>query len=160
MVSDFSHFAFSVADVERSSTWYRDVLGLEIVVRQRQDNAYTREFVGVPNAILEVAEMRVPGAGGELLLELVEYVQPRGGASALRVEDVGTAHASFVVDDIEAEHARMVALGVEFVSPPVRITAGANRGGAVCYLKDPDGITLELFESAGAKAHRRSPEGA
>jgi hypothetical protein len=42
----------------------------------------------------------------------------------------------------------MARLGVEFCSPPVAITAGANRGGFTCYLRDPDGITLELFQPA------------
>jgi lactoylglutathione lyase len=148
MVRGFSHFAFVVSDVERSAAWYRDVLGLEIVARQRQANAYTREFVGVPDAILEVAELAVPG-GGDILLELVEYAHPRGRAADLRTEDVGNAHASFLVEDIDAEHVRMVALGVTFVTAPVRITEGVNRGGGICYLKDPDGLTLELFQPPG-----------
>jgi hypothetical protein len=28
----------------------------------------------------------------------------------------------------------------------VDITEGMNKGGRACYLKDPDGITLELFQ--------------
>jgi catechol 2,3-dioxygenase-like lactoylglutathione lyase family enzyme len=148
MLRAYSHFSFVVHDIERSVAWYRDILGLRLVARQRQDNEYTRRFVGVPGAILEVAEFALPRAGAEaeVLLELLEYVEPRGERSALRRQDVGNAHLSFIVDDIIAEHERLSRAGASFVTPPVRIEEGVNTGGWVCYLCDPDGITLELFQ--------------
>lgn len=148
MLSAYSHFSFVVHDIERSVCWYRDVLGLRLVARQRQDNEYTRRFVGVPGAILEVAEFALPdgSATDDVLLELLEYVEPRGERPALRRQDVGNAHLSFVVDDIVAEHERLSQAGASFVTPPVRIEEGVNAGGWICYLCDPDGITLELFQ--------------
>jgi lactoylglutathione lyase len=152
MLRAFSHFSFVVHEIERSVVWYRDVLGLRLVARQRQDNAYTRRFVGVPGAILEVAELALPEASGtdDVLLELLEYVEPRGERLPLRRQDVGNAHLSFVVDDIVAEHERLSQAGAIFVTPPVRIEQGVNAGGWVCYFSDPDGITLELFQPAAA----------
>jgi hypothetical protein len=35
---------------------------------------------------------------------------------------------------------------VEFVSAPVTPTAGPNTGGRVVYMKDPDGIRVELVQ--------------
>jgi lactoylglutathione lyase len=147
----YSHFSFVVSDIERAVAWYRDVLGLRLVARQRQDNDYTRRFVAVPGAILEVAEFALPevAASEEVLLELIEYVEPPGEHSPPRRQDVGSAHLSFIVDDIAAEHERLSEAGASFVTPPVRIEAGVNAGGWVCYLSDPDGITLELFQPAG-----------
>jgi catechol 2,3-dioxygenase-like lactoylglutathione lyase family enzyme len=46
------------------------------------------------------------------------------------------------VDDIQAEHARLAALGVEFTRPPER----EPWGGRVATLADPDGNTLQLFQ--------------
>jgi lactoylglutathione lyase len=151
MLRAYSHFSFVVDDIERSVAWYRDVFGLRLVARQRQDNEYTRRFVGVPGAVLEVAEFALPeGAAGDgVLLELLEYVEPRGERPRLRRQDIGTAHLSFVVDDIAADHARLSGAGASFVTPPVRIEEGVNAGGWICYLADPDGITLELFQPAG-----------
>lgn len=149
MLAAFSHFAFTISDIERSVVWYRDVLGLELVVRQRQDNEYTRAMVGIPEALLEVAEFRIPRSpseGPDVMLELIEYVSPRGTPSDLQTSNVGVAHASFVVDDIHREYERLRRAGVSFVSAPVAITAGANTGGYGCYFRDPDGITLELFQ--------------
>lgn len=54
--------------------------------------------------------------GTELLLEPDEHPAAKPFKEAL-FED-GIPGASFAVDDIEAEHQRLVALGVRFVQPP------------------------------------------
>jgi lactoylglutathione lyase len=150
VIADVLHFSFTVSDIERSIDWYTRVLGLELVHRQRQDNEYTQILVGIPGAVLEVAQFAVPGAPparSTHMLELVEYVTPRGAPSApLTVISVGCPHLALMVDDIHERYARMHQEGVEFVSPPVEITAGANNGGFTCYFRDPDGITLEILQ--------------
>ncbi len=141
-----NHAGVVVSDVERSLGWYRDVLGLELVARQRQDNPYTCQLVGLDDAVLEVAELRVPGATGGPLVELIEYVRPRGGAVRAATNDVGASHLAFAVRDLRALYARLAAHGVAIPSGVVEITEGVNRGGLTCYLADPDGNGLELFE--------------
>ena len=55
MIADVLHFSFTVRDIERSVDWYTRVLGLELVHRQRQENAYTPILVGIPGAISRTA---------------------------------------------------------------------------------------------------------
>ena len=87
------------------------------------------------------------------MLELVEYVTPRGPAfGELATTSVGCAHLALMVTDIHERHARMCEQGVVFRNPPVAITAGANSGGFACYFHDPDGITLELLQPSPARA--------
>ncbi len=149
MIVDTWHFSFTVADIEQSIAFYRDMLGLELVHRQEQANAYTRKFVGYPDAHLKVAQFRIAGArptrSGHLL-ELVEYVAPKGQKVDTRTLNPGTAHLAFEVDDIQAEYQRMVARGVRFRSEPVAIEAGINKGGYTVYFLDPDDITLEIIQ--------------
>jgi catechol 2,3-dioxygenase-like lactoylglutathione lyase family enzyme len=148
------HFSFTVADLNRSVAWYTDALGLELVHRQTQDNDYTRRLVGLAGAVLEIAQLRIPGVdpvSSTHMLELVQYRSPAGASPPLRVHDVGAAHLAFTVDDVIERHRRMAAAGVTFVSDPVAITAGANSGGFTCYLRDPDGITLELMQPPAAR---------
>jgi len=143
------HFSFTVSDIDASVRWYRDVLGLELVHRQRQDNDYTRTLVGIPDAVLEIAQLRVPGTAPAMsthMLELVEYVEGAGETFGLRPNDVGAAHIAFVVTGIHEEYERLRSLGVAFRNAPVEIAAGVNRGGYSCYFSDPDGITLELLQ--------------
>jgi catechol 2,3-dioxygenase-like lactoylglutathione lyase family enzyme len=149
MLADVLHFAFTVSNLERSVRWYTDVLGLELVHRQRGDSDYIRTLVGVPDAVIEVAMLKLPGVDPKYsthMLELVEYLQPEGGVVELANTNVGVAHLAFIVDDIHDRHRALVAQNVEFVNPPVAITEGANAGGFTCYFKDPDGITLELLQ--------------
>lgn len=157
MLHDVFHFSFTVADIEASVAWYTEVLGLELVHRQRQDNEYTRTLVGIPDAVLEVAQFRfrnVPPRLSTHMLELVEYVQPKGAVQPLRTNDVGTAHIAFVVTEIQAEYERLRGQGVAFRNPPVEITAGANKGGFACYFSDPDGITFELLQPPAARLQK------
>ena len=150
MIADVLHFSFTVSDIERSVDWYTRVLELQLVHRQRQDNEYTCKLVGIPGAILEVAQFAVPGvppARSTHMLELVEYIEPRGrDLGELATNSVGCAHLALMVDDIHERYVRMGAQGVPFRNPPVAITAGANEGGFACYFCDPDGITLELLQ--------------
>jgi catechol 2,3-dioxygenase-like lactoylglutathione lyase family enzyme len=143
------HFSFTVADLDRSVGWYTAVLGLELVHRQTQDNEYTRALVGLPDAVLEIAQLKfrdVDPMPSTHMLELVQYLSPPGARPDLLTQNVGVAHLAFLVDDASEHYERMREQGADFVSPPVAITAGANRGGFTCYFHDPDGITLELFQ--------------
>lgn len=150
MLTDVLHFSFTVSDIDRSIDWYTGVLGLELVHRQRGDNDYTRTLVGMPDAVIEAAQFRVPGVNpgrSTHMLELVQYEAPAPNAVLdLSTNNVGAAHLAFIVEDIQAEYERLCAEGVEFRNPPVTVTAGANAGGAACYFRDPDGITLELMQ--------------
>ena len=149
MLTGLSHFAFTVSDIEDSVRWYEHVLGLRLLARQRQDNTYTRQMVGLGTAVLEVAEFELDPAQPSLSLELLQYLSPPGERISLSTANVGVAHLSFVVADIDAEYQRLADQGVRFVSRPVEITEGMNIGGRACYFHDPDGITLELFQPAG-----------
>ena len=117
--------------------------------RQRNDNAYTRALVGMDEAVLEIAFLVLPGgvAGAPgIELELIEYVQPRGAPLPLRTNVPGVAHIAFDVDDIDAALARLAAAGTTPVSPPVEIDRGVHCGMRACYLRDPDGFTIELMQ--------------
>jgi catechol 2,3-dioxygenase-like lactoylglutathione lyase family enzyme len=154
MLREIFHFSFTVSDIEASIIWYRDVLGLEFVHRQRQENEYTRQLVGMPDAIMEVAQFKVPGIGPRLsthVIELVQYVQPIGEQHHHRLNDVGTPHIAFLVTDIQSLYDRLLAAGVRFRTPPIRIAAGVNQGGLVCYFHDPDGFLLEMQEPSAER---------
>lgn len=149
MIEAIWHVSFTVSDLGRSLEFYCGPIGLEVVAEQRQANDYTRRLVGFPDADLSVAQLRLPGssvgASGHHL-ELVQYHQPHSPLPTPARNTVGAAHLAFVTSDIHADHQRLTAHGVTFVSPPNLISEGVNRGGQTCYFFDPDGITLELVE--------------
>lgn len=152
------HFSFTVSSLDESVAFYRDALGMELVHEQWQDNDYTRTLVGMPDARLRVAQLRVPGprAGRSTHdLELVEFLSPSGSRGDTRLSNPGAAHMAFSVDAISLTFQRLSKAGVTFVSEPVPITEGVNRGGYSCYFLDPDSITLELVQAPAEATESR-----
>jgi catechol 2,3-dioxygenase-like lactoylglutathione lyase family enzyme len=140
------HTGYTVADLDSSLAFYRDLLGMQVIAMQEKQGGYLAAIVGNPEAHVRMAHLRLPG--GEHMLELFEYVAPRG-AGPRRPEpwDAGTPHLCFAVTDLRPLYERLRAAGVDtFVSPPVEVDTGVNRGGLALYLRDPDGIPVELFQ--------------
>lgn len=150
MLSSTRHFSVTVSDVERSIEWYGEVLGLVLLSRQRNDNAYTRALVGIDDALLEIAFLALP-AQETTALELIEYVRPRRRAPELATSMPGVAHIAFEVADLDGALERLAEAGTAPVNPPVEIDRGVNRGVRACYLRDPDGFTIELMEHPAAR---------
>lgn len=141
------HTSFTVSDMEQSLRFYRDLLGMEVLVDQTPDADYLSQIVGYPGLRLHTVFLCVPGQPN-CRLELNEYLNNQGPAGDLSTNRVGSAHLAFVVDDIQSFYEQMTARGVRFTSPPVPITAGANKGAYAAYFVDPDGIPLEVMQPA------------
>jgi catechol 2,3-dioxygenase-like lactoylglutathione lyase family enzyme len=92
-----------------------------------------------------MAHLALPGSSHRI--ELFEYVEPRSEARTTEPRDVGVTHFCLVVDDLAELYERLRASGAaSFFSGPIEVDTGANRGGAALYLRDPDGIIVELFQ--------------
>jgi catechol 2,3-dioxygenase-like lactoylglutathione lyase family enzyme len=142
------HTSFTVSDLERSLHFYRDLLGLEVVVDQTPNASYLSSIVGYPDLHLRIAYLRLPGQSDHRL-ELIHYLNNVGTPVDLSTNRVGSAHLCLVVGDIFAAFEELRRHGLRFRShAPVLITAGANVGAYAAYLLDPDGISLELFQPA------------
>jgi lactoylglutathione lyase len=140
------HTGLQVADLERSLAFYRDLLGFELVFQWNPQAAYIGTLVGYPGVDLHAAILRVPNS--EIFLELLEYRNVERRPVDTGTANPGTAHTAYFVDDMDAMYERLVAAGVRAVSAPVSPTIGPNVGGKAVYLMDPDGIRVELIQSA------------
>jgi len=140
-----NHTSFTVSDLERSIVFLRDGLGFKVVSKAPRDPALVSRITGVEGAEMMIAFLQAPGH----TLELIEYRAPAGrGAVKARPCDTGFAHVAFNVDDAEAAVREVARYGVKPISPPVAIDQGPNKGRKVVYLRDWDGITIELIEAA------------
>lgn len=139
------HTGFTVSSLDRSLDFYCGALGCEVVARQDISGGYLAAIVGYPDADIRNAHIRLPGT--DHVIELFEYVAPSGARPKLEPSNVGNAHLCFVVDDLTAIYDRLRETeACSFVSGPVTIDRGFNTGGAGLYLRDPDGIVVELFQ--------------
>jgi catechol 2,3-dioxygenase-like lactoylglutathione lyase family enzyme len=150
-VSGLHHTCYTVSSLDRSLVFYRDLLGCEVLATQEKEGGYLAAIVGYPGAHVRMAHLRVPGS--DHVIELFEYLSPAGGHADVEPRNVGASHICFLVDDLPALYARLREDGVtSFVSEPVEVDTGINRGGYALYLRDPDGITLELFQPPAGRA--------
>jgi catechol 2,3-dioxygenase-like lactoylglutathione lyase family enzyme len=145
MGARFGHLGFTVSDLDRSVDWYTRLLGAEPLVRKRSDAAYLGEMVGYPGCELEYAYFPLPENAGRL--ELIQYFAPAPGLVDMETFNVGNGHLCLRVDDIQAEFERLREHATLRCPAPVAIVVGPNAGGFGCYLRDPDGITIELQQA-------------
>ena len=139
------HAGLTVRDLDRALAFYTDALGMAPVMEvQERRGGYWSEIVGYPD--LDVRFVHVAFPGDDARLELVEYRTPPARGDAGEPRDVGVTHVCLVVDDVAALAERLEAAGAPLYSPPVTVTEGPNTGGVGLYVRDPDGITIELFQ--------------
>lgn len=140
-----AHTGLTVSDMERSLTFYRDQLGMVVVHRQLGTRDYLSTITGFEGVRLKMAFLKT-SEQSEHVLELLEYESHPAEGGPRETNRPGNAHLCLRIDGIQALYERLVAQGVVFISPPVLITHGINTGALACYLRDPDGFTLELYQ--------------
>ena len=86
------HTGFTVANLERSLAFWRDVLGFELSHRPHQTGDLASEITGVPGAEISIAVLK--GYGHKI--ELLEYLAPPDRKHFVpRPCDVGSVHVAF-----------------------------------------------------------------
>ena len=143
-MTTLAHTGFTVRELERSLAFYRDALGMEVVFEQEKRGGYLAAIVGYPDAHVRMAHLRFAGAGHRV--ELFEYIEPEPHGDPGEPRDLGITHLCLAVDDLDAVLGRLTAAGARPLSPPVVVDTGENAGGRAVYVRDPDGIILELFQ--------------
>ncbi|CAN5261213.1 N/A [soil metagenome] len=144
------HTGLTVRDLDRSLGFYRDLLGMEVLMEQEKEGGYLAQIVGYEDAHVRMAHLAFPGDPARL--ELFQYLRPEPRGEPGEPRDVGITHVCLLVPDVDALGTRLREAGTEFYSEPVPVDTGANAGGIGVYLRDPDGITLELFQRPGEQA--------
>ena len=138
------HTGLTVRDLDASLRFYRDLLGMDVVMEQEKQGGYLAAIVGYEGAHVRMAHLAFDGDGHRL--ELFEYLEPPPRGDAGEPRDVGVTHVCLLVPDLEPLYRRLEEAGVDFYSQPIAVDTGENAGGYGVYLRDPDGITLELFQ--------------
>ena len=137
------HVGFAISDLDRSVEWYTFLLGEPPFVKKTWDVEYVGRVVGYPGVKLGAALWRLPGG---TILELLRYMDPDPGQVDMETYNAGNGHLCLVVDDLAADFERLRGRA-EFRNPvPVEIPWGPYAGGKSCYIRDPDGISIELMQ--------------
>ena len=138
------HVGVTVADLDRAVAFWERLLDVGSRDRQLLQGPQLATMVGYDGIRIERAWVDLPGG---IALELLRYLD-----RAEQPNDPGTAHPGNVhvclqVDDMDAAHAHALACGARPVSEqPITVAAGPRLGARLAYLRDPDGVTIELVQ--------------
>jgi diaminopimelate decarboxylase len=149
------HVSLTVDDLDRSVGFYCGLLGLTLHDRGRLEPELIEQMTGMPNAEVDYADVDL----GSRILELLHY---RTAAVrrpiASRQERPGSVHIGLRVDDAAAVHGRLAAAGFAPLSPPRTLPDDGSgwSGSIVFYVRDPDGVMLEIVERAEAASRAPS----
>jgi catechol 2,3-dioxygenase-like lactoylglutathione lyase family enzyme len=129
-ISAIHHISLTVSDIERSVTWYTDVLGLtKLMDETHPDGSGYAVVLGVPDWSMCVGL----------------HVHATNGGETFAEHRTGLDHVSFLVShraELDAWQERLTDLGVPHAA------VSDQDGYSVLVFRDPDNIQLE-FVSLG-----------
>lgn len=130
--------------MERSLFFWHELLGLRLLGRGTVEYEHLDRIVGLADTRIEWAELEVPGGG---MVELFRYHRPAADRAISAVNSPGAVHICFEVVGLDGILARLHAAGVESMYPEaVEIPIGGWKGYRDVYVRDPDGVTVELTQ--------------
>ena len=139
-----SHIAVCVRDLDRSLTFYRDILGMIVTLDAIQDTkggSRTQTYKHQRDT-RRVAHVRW-NEGQEPYLVMTCHPGDQADGNPIKLDQVGVSHFSFTVDDLPAFADELIGKGVEI---PGGIDTFKNSHGNLSsfYVLDPDGILVQF----------------
>lgn len=123
MVKKLLHTRYRVADLEKTASFYKDVLGLEEVNRHSSPRGSQLVFFKAP--------------GSEELIEICKF-------DASGPVNVGTdiTHLAFEVEDLEAFARHAATKGYPLSDGPTATSSGS----VIAFVDAPEGYEIELIQ--------------
>jgi lactoylglutathione lyase len=123
MVRKLNHTRYRVADLEKTISFYKDVLGLTEVRRNKSPRGSELVFLKAPES--------------EELIEICCF--PASGPVSIAGQDV--THLAFDVDDLDAFAKHAASKGYALTDGPTPST-----NGRFAFIDAPEGYEIELLE--------------
>ncbi|KAK7466386.1 hypothetical protein VKT23_005108 [Stygiomarasmius scandens] len=139
IITSVNHTGITVVDLERSLSFWVNVMGCKVVERANPQGPKAGAVTGLgTDADIRIVKVEAPGGH---VIELLQYVQP-SEREHYRPKpcDVGSIHLAFTVDNLEETKKAMIEAGCVSYGEP------HNFGCPLVYLHDFDGVALELLE--------------
>ncbi|MDX6580187.1 MAG: hypothetical protein QOJ47_1736 [Gaiellales bacterium] len=145
VVQGIHHSGISVGDLDVALAFWESFLGTKARFRGRLDRPYLAASVGYPGVAIDAALIDLPDGR---MIELLDYQVEGRERQPDDSFHPGHTHTCLTVSDCNEAWRRAVGAGAIPRNPdgPVAVDAGPNKGALVCYLRLPDGNSLELFQ--------------
>jgi len=122
MIKKYLHTRFRVSDMDKSISFYQDVLGMEVIEQKTSPRGSKLVFLKFPDMDCELELCSFPDSG-----------------SVHVPEDL--VHLAFEVDDLEVCIEKLNAAGVPITEGPLETSNGTK----FIFTEDPDKYEIELM---------------
>ncbi len=139
-ITRVNHTGVSVSDMERSLTFYRDLLELDVIFDSDVlENKRLSSVVGMTNARGRVVWLRA----GDTMIELWEWDNPVGRelASDYNPSDKGVTHFALQTDNVDELYSKVTDACYQANTAPLDL--GLHK---TTYIKGPDDEIIEILE--------------
>lgn len=135
------HTGIIVTDMEKSLEFYRDLLGLKVVLDAEWEGEYFAQLTGLAGVRMRVVML---AAMDGKQVELFQFhSHPKQAPGKVETSDIGCSHIALEVDALDKLYAEMQRRGIRCNCAPLVSPDGYAK---VTYCHDPDGAIIELVE--------------
>lgn len=153
------HLNLVVAEMERSMSFYTELLGFEKTLDCILEGSWFEDLTGFNGARARCVYLEL---SGQTRLELLEFIEPKSPKEKKnRRKDptrVGFRHFAVEVKDIFEAKARLEQAGISFRGDPVEVpleeVTGKTGRKRLCYFHGPDGEIVEIADYTPVKRKR------
>jgi len=148
-IQSFSHVGVCCSDLERSTSFYVNVLGFQEVFTMELGDEVAATMEMEPGIRFVSRMLR----RGDLRVELLNWITPDVDSPRTRrsMTAFGMTHLCFRVDDVEELAEAIRANGGELHRDTLSELPGSGVGGGplrLIYVTDPDGVRIEFMSGA------------
>jgi catechol 2,3-dioxygenase-like lactoylglutathione lyase family enzyme len=138
MIKSLGHVGLGVSDIKKSLEFYRDFLGMEVLMELDITDDRIGRVIGVKDAKCKIAHLQL----GDAMLELFEYTCPKGCNKAKDINqyDQGLIHIGFEVDDFHKLIKQLGQRDIKLLGEPVEFRPDVW----IVYFYGPDGEVIEF----------------
>jgi len=151
MVAALQHVGVGVRDAERSRQFYGRLLGFDLTLGDR--TAYLEDMEPVIGALVEMRVVVTANPRGGAALKILEHTstRPLEPPQPLEWGDIGYLEVGLRAFRLEELYLDLRSKGVEFVTPVRSMDLEGGRREKYAYLRDPDGLLIQLVEEEGGR---------
>jgi len=151
LITAFQHVGMGVRDTDRSYEFYRKLMGFRLKLSDM--TSYMEEMTAIIGALVELRALMAANIRGGAVIELIEHVstRPMEPPDPVQWGDYGYLELGLKVFNLDQLYLDLKSGGVEFLTPPRSVELSSGGRERYAYLRDPDGLLLQMVEEKGGK---------